>query len=240
MQDFQKRVSQKLEKLSNAEIQKFVSELSLRNEMFNAIFQSLPSGLIVVDENFHLIKINKAAERFLPFSVHPEEAKSSVPVWGMIGDDEIAKFLRDAYENNRTNLTNEYTVTTSGGSVRFLEIYLTPFIQSFSDDEKDSIGSIIRIADITDKKNQEILLHRMETLAGLTNIAASVAHEIKNPLGAISIHIQLIQKALKKKRDGDGMLPDKKFAENYLDIVNQEIDRRNKIVVDFLMRTWSW
>ena len=40
----------------------------------------------------------------------------------------------------------------------------------------------------------------METLAGLTNVAASVAHEIKNPLGAISIHIQLMQKAIKKKK----------------------------------------
>ncbi len=235
MQDFQKRVSQKLEKLSNAEIQKFVSELSVKNEMYNAIFQSLPAGLVVVDEKFQLIKINKAAERFLPFSVHPDEAKNNIPVWSIINDDEIASFLHDAYENKRTNITNEYTVTTSGGSVRFLEIYVTPFIQKCYNEEKESIGSIIRIVDITDKKNQEILLHRMETLAGLTNIAASVAHEIKNPLGAISIHIQLIQKALKKKRDGDGMLPDPKFAENYLDVVNQEIDRLNKIVVDFLM-----
>ena len=75
----------------------------------------------------------------------------------------------------------------------------------------------------------------METLAGLTNVAASVAHEIKNPLGAISIHIQLMQKALKKKRDGDGLLPPAKYAEDYLDVITQEIERLNKIVVDFLM-----
>ncbi|MBO7420010.1 MAG: two-component sensor histidine kinase, partial [Spirochaetaceae bacterium] len=48
------------------------------------------------------------------------------------------------------------------------------------------------------------------------------------------IHIQLIQKALKKARAGDGMLPDRKFVENYLDVVNEEIDRLNKIIVDFL------
>ena len=74
----------------------------------------------------------------------------------------------------------------------------------------------------------------MESLASLTNLAASVAHEIKNPLGAISIHIQLIQKALKKARNGDGKLPEPKFVENYLDVVNEEIDRLNKIIVDFL------
>ena len=92
----------------------------------------------------------------------------------------------------------------------------------------------MRIEDTTDKRNQEILLHRMEAMAGLTNIAASVAHEIKNPLGAISVHIQLIQKAVRKKRNSDGKLPEPKFLENYLDVVNQEIDRLNGIVVNFL------
>ncbi|MBR1721557.1 MAG: two-component sensor histidine kinase, partial [Treponema sp.] len=100
---------------------------------------------------------------------------------------------------------------------------------------KNLIGSIIRIDDVTEKRNQEILLHRMETLAGLTNVAASVAHEIKNPLGAISIHIQLMQKAIKKKREGDGLLPPRKFSEDYLEVITQEIERLNKIVVDFLM-----
>jgi len=74
----------------------------------------------------------------------------------------------------------------------------------------------------------------MENLASLTNLAASVAHEIKNPLGSISIHIQLIQKAVLKSRSTDQKLPDEKFIENYLQIVNEEIERLNKIIVDFL------
>jgi len=95
-------------------------------------------------------------------------------------------------------------------------------------------GTVITVSDNTEKRNQDVLLHRMESLASLTNLAASVAHEIKNPLGAISIHIQLIQKALKKAREDNGILPDKKFVEKYLDVVNEEIDNLNKIVVDFL------
>ena len=95
-------------------------------------------------------------------------------------------------------------------------------------------GSIIKIDDITEKRNQETLLHRMENLASLTNLAASVAHEIKNPLGSISIYIQLLQKAVNKARNSDEKLPDEKFLENYLEIINQEIDRLNNIIVDFL------
>lgn len=77
-------------------------------------------------------------------------------------------------------------------------------------------------------------MHRMESLKSLTNLAASVAHEIKNPLGAISIHIQLLQKSIKKCREGDGQLPDEKFMEKYLSVVNEEIENLNKIVMDFL------
>ena len=235
MTDFSRRVSQKIDKLSPNQIQQLVEDCYAQTEMFDAIFQSLPSGLIIVDENFCLTKINKADERYLPFKSNPEDSKSeNVPVWNLIDDEEIARFLKNAFDEAKTNLSNEYTVATSSGSVRFIDVYLTPLVknQNFN---KNLIGSIIRIDDVTEKRNQEVLLHRMETLAGLTNVAASVAHEIKNPLGAISIHIQLMQKAIKKKRDGDGQLPPAKYAEDYLDVVTQEIERLNKIVVDFLM-----
>ncbi|WP_407428727.1 two-component system sensor histidine kinase NtrB [Treponema sp.] len=235
MKEFSRRVSQKIDKLSPLQIQNLVEGCYEQTEMFDSIFQSLPSGLIIVDENFCLIKINKAAERYLPFKINPEDSKSeNLPVWNFIDDEEIAKFLQNAHENDKTNISEEYTVSTSGGAVRFIDVYLTPLVQNQNLD-KNLIGSIIRIDDVTEKRNQEVLLHRMETLAGLTNVAASVAHEIKNPLGAISIHIQLMQKAIKKKREGDGLLPPPKYAEDYLDVVTQEIERLNKIVVDFLM-----
>ena len=234
MKEFSRRVSQKLDKLTPLQIQQLIEDCYSQTEIFDSIFQSLPSGLIIVDENFCLIKINKAAERYLPFKSNPEESKEKSPVWKIIDDEEIAKFLQNAFEADKTNISNEYTVSTSGGSVRFIDLYVTPLVQN-QNQNKNLIGSIIRIDDVTEKRNQEVLLHRMETLAGLTNVAASVAHEIKNPLGAISIHIQLMQKALKKKREGDGLLPPTKYAEDYLDVITQEIERLNKIVVDFLM-----
>ncbi|MBR0100687.1 MAG: PAS domain S-box protein, partial [Treponema sp.] len=234
MKEFSRRVSQKLDKLTPLQIQQLVEDCYSQTEIFNSIFQSLPSGLIIVDENFCLMKINKAAERYLPFKSNPEEVKEKSPVWNLIDDEEISHFLQNAFEADKTNISNEFTVATSGGSVRFLDLYVTPLVQN-QNQNKNLIGSIIRIDDVTEKRNQEVLLHRMETLAGLTNVAASVAHEIKNPLGAISIHIQLMQKALKKKREGDGMLPPPKYAEDYLDVITQEIERLNKIVVDFLM-----
>lgn len=236
MQEFSKRVSEKLDKLSSAQIQSLIKDFCGKADFFNSIFQSLQSGLLIVDADFKLLNINKATERFLSLKASFEKSIDKEPVYNLIEDEEIALFLKDCHKNSKTNVSDEFTVKTSGSQTRFIDIYVTPLVQGETFAKEQSlIGSIIRIEDVTEKKKQEILLSRMEKLAGLTNIAASVAHEIKNPLGAISIHIQLIQKAVKKKRDFDGKLPEPKFLENYLDIITDEIDRLNHTVVNFLM-----
>lgn len=228
MQEFSKRVSQKLSKLSDVQIQKLLAALSAENASYEAVFESLSTGLIIVDTKWRLVRVNKAAMRYIPFKVSSDDEQQ--PVWATVADDDIARFLRGCGENGRTNCSEEYTLSTSGGSVRFVDVSVMPLVQ-----QKELAGSIVTVDDVTEKRNQEILLHRMETLAGLTNLAAGVAHEIKNPLGAISIHIQLMQKVVARARAGDGKLPQEKYMEDYLDVVNGEIDRLNKIVVDFLM-----
>jgi two-component system, sporulation sensor kinase E len=83
--------------------------------------------------------------------------------------------------------------------------------------------------DITEKRRKEAQLRRAESLASLTTLAAGVAHEIKNPLGSLSIHIQLIRKALQNQERVEIS-----FLERHLGVVDEEIERLNKIVVDFL------
>jgi signal transduction histidine kinase len=96
-------------------------------------------------------------------------------------------------------------------------------------------GSLIYIEDITEKRGREARLRRAENLASLTTLAAGVAHEIKNPLGSISIHIQLMQKALGANRELAGQAsPYLDQLDKYIAVVNEEIDRLNHIVVDFL------
>ena len=115
-----------------------------------------------------------------------------------------------------------------GGRVLLLAASATPLIA-----RKKIAGTLIHLEDITEKRKREAQFRRAESLASLTTLAAGVAHEIKNPLGSISIHIQLLQRAI--KREGaceDEQFPD--LLDRHLGVVTEEIERLNKIVVDFL------
>jgi signal transduction histidine kinase len=240
MKGFVKRVSQKISKLSDDQVEQLIDAINEENDTLDSILESLSDGLVIVDEEWHLLQTNKAAERYLPFKTRPVEQRSeNVPVWTLIDDSLISAFLQDCATNQKVNVSDEFSLAAPEDKVRFITVTVLPLVQKQKKENSDAyethvVGSIITIDDITEKRTQEVLLHRMESLASLTNLAASVAHEIKNPLGAISIHIQLLQKAVKKAREGDGMLPDEKFMENYLAVINEEIDNLNKIVIDFL------
>ncbi|MBP5588504.1 MAG: PAS domain S-box protein [Treponema sp.] len=230
MSNFNTRISEKISKLSDSQIQGLFEAMSADNQMLNSIIQSLTSGILIVNNDWVPVHLNKAVDRFVLFSTDPMDANAEkISLSEIVKDEDIAAFFKDCKDLNKTNVSQEFTISNNGGSVRFITITVTPFLSN-----EELAGNIIIFRDITEKRNQEILLHRMESLASLTNLAASVAHEIKNPLGAISIHIQLLQKAIAKARGKDNQIPDKKFVENYLDIVNEEIDNLNKIVVDFL------
>ena len=231
MRGYVKRVKQKAEKLSKEQILSLLEDIVDENESLYSVLESLSTGLLIINDDFQLLRYNQIAESWLPFSEHLDDILGSEkPIWEYIEDEDIADFLCKSLEKNITNSSEDFSTVTSGGSVRFLTVTIAPLIN-----DGELSGKMILVRDITEKKNQDILLHRMENLANLTNLAAGMAHEIKNPLGAISIHIQLIQKALVKARENADKLPARKFVEDHIDVVNEEIDHLNKLVMDFLL-----
>lgn len=231
MNNYVKSINQKKDKLSREQILSLLDDVTEENEILNSIINSLSTGVLVVENNFKLLRHNTAAKGCLPYKNHLDEIeKTKRPLWEFIEEEEIAVYFKKCKEKSITNGQEEFSYKTQGGLVRFVSITIMPLVHVM-----EISGSIILVRDITDKKNQDVLLHRMENLANLTNLAAGMAHEIKNPLGAISIHIQLLQKAINKARDNENILPPAKFVENHIDIVNEEIDHLNKLVMDFLM-----
>ena len=230
MRGYVKRVTQKIDKFSKEQLASLLGEMAREIENYDSIMESLSAGIVIIDKDYKIIQNNKIAERRLNFTQHLDETlPGTVLLWEIIEDQDIAAFIKNCADKGTTNSSEDFSVVSENGSVRFLNIQINPLVKKC-----DMCGRVVLIRDVTDKKNQDVLVHRMENMANLTNLAAGMAHDIKNPLGAISIHIQLVQKALEKARANNDTLPAKKFVEDHIDVVNEEIEHLNRLVMDFL------
>ncbi len=264
MRTFIERALKKLPKMTAEQVTALLLSIAAENERLESVIDSLAAGLLVCDADHNLILFNKSAERFLPISLYEQGER---PLWSVISDERIADFVRYSLERGDRVVEKEFDVEVKSVQ-RLLALSVLPLVK-----DRKVTGSLIQVEDITEKRGKEARLRRAENLASLTTLAAGVAHEIKNPLGSISIHIQLIQKALEASRaaclDSDSIflknppvgLEKKNKAvdqaksarleedertvgenaslpfdriEKFLGIVNEEIDRLNRIVVDFL------
>lgn len=217
MRKFLERAMEKVSRMNDESIRGLLRVLADENDRLDAVLDSMMDGIVVCDEDHVPILINKAAERFLPLS---QVELFDAPLWESLRDEELAGFMEAALQGEETIMDREFAFDMQTGT-RILSISITPLVR-----ERRIRGTLIHIEETTDKRRRDARLRRAESLASLTTLAAGVAHEIKNPLGSISIHVQLMRKALKGKAEAPLV--------RYLDIVTEEIDRLNKIVVDFL------
>ncbi len=220
MKNFFKRALKKFDKLSIDQIRDLIEEMSSENELLQIVLNSMTDGIMVSDIRNKLVFYNKQSERLLPFlSSDPYD----VIIWDIIDDKEIAAFIEKTLLNAEKVSEEEFTIKYRGVT-RTLWLDVMPVVRDGSIQ-----GSLFHVSDITERKKRDGRLRRAENLASLTTLAAGVAHEIKNPLGSISIHIQLMQKSLNRDK-----LINEETAGKYLEILNEEVERLNNIIVDFL------
>ncbi|MDR1506421.1 MAG: PAS domain S-box protein [Treponema sp.] len=239
MRQFTTRAVQKLTKLPPEQIADLFTSMAGEIGRLESVLDSLNEGILVCDSDHNLILANKFAERF--FTMSSFEPGTS-PVWEVIRDEKISAFLEKTIRSGDRITDREFDVD-SKGIQRLLAVSVSPLVKNYH-----VTGSLIQAGDITEKRSREARMRRMENLASLTTLAAGVAHEIKNPLGSISIHMQLLQKAMRKNEDMyyrahpeeknmDGDIGPKgylKLFDKYTNVINEEIERLNHIVVDFL------
>jgi two-component system, sporulation sensor kinase E len=219
MRRFLQRALEKIEKMDRSQIRKLVSDIAGENELLEMVMESMSDGVLVTDREDRILLVNKSAERMLPFSTDELVERSLEEV---IGDEEIREFLSENLRGLDRVLDREFTL--GYGYSRVLSLSIMPLVR-----QGWITGNVIHIEDITEKRAKEARLRRAESLAALTTLTAGVAHEIKNPLGSIGIHLEL----MKKEMSGKQQIETRKVMENLL-IIKEEVERLNRIVMDFL------
>ena len=217
MVNFYRRALKKLDKLNTEQrIELLVSAVG-EISILQTVLDSIHAGILVCDEKNNLVMVNKGAQRLLPMNY-----TEGMQLWTAIKDEQTVEILKSILLNSDKAIDREIDIEYQGID-KLLSINVAPLVQ-----DKRIIGSLIFVEDITEKRRGEARLRRAENLASLTTLAAGVAHEIKNPLGSISIHLQLLRKTLAKMNHSD------KTTDKYFDVLKEEVDRLNGIIVEFL------
>ena len=222
MRNFIRRAVDRISKLDQDQVLNLINILTDENELLEIVLDSMTDGVIVSDKEENLLFINKSAKRLLRTQYLNENVENSL--WDAVPDRKLREILLESINSNDDKTVNNFIDNYDNDS-KILEFTTSPLVK-----EKCIYGNIIMIKDITERKIRETKLRRAESLASLTTLAAGVAHEIKNPLGSISIYLQLIEKLISKKEKDP---VSEKIIAN-ISVINEEVERLNKIVVDFL------
>jgi len=170
-----RKLTEELE-VKNLELEQSLREKQEAQEYLRTILEKLPCGVFVLEESGEMTLCNPMAEEVL------REARGEA---GRLRSDELRNLFAASAEGRREE--TEITLA-AGGEKKVLATSGTPL----EDDHGRSLGTLHIIRDITEVKALEEKNQRGERLAAMGEMAAELAHEIRNPLGSIDIFASLL------------------------------------------------
>jgi len=191
------------------------ASLSRMKVFSDGLVENMPMGLIALNIDGTVISFNQAAEAIMGQSFHD--------VIGKRADDILSPACATLFRNLRTEkkiIEEEIDCPLKNGKVIPLEVIAT----SLEEESGDQFGYVMLIRDITEVKHLKEEIAISQRLASLGNLAAGVAHEIRNPLSSIKGFATFFKERYRENPE------DKKTA----DIMIQEVDRLNRAITQLL------
>jgi len=216
-QDVAARVSTKIEKIG--ERMRNVEEVySALRENLDQILGNLQDGILLFTEDQRAVLVSEAARRFLQvdhsnlLGLHAREIFGSSTVLG--------RTLREAIDTGALMVKEEIR-TENGRRIQASVDFI------YDEETHQGLGALVTLHDLEMAEEIESELEVSRRLAAIGRLTSGVGHEVKNPINAIVVHLELLKS---KIGETDGQ------AARHLEVIDAEIRRLDRVVqtlVDF-------
>jgi len=185
------------------------------------ILDSLQEGVVAFDADLRAVMANPFASRLLGWPVGWALGRPAAELFD--GDPDIVTALRDSTTGRGTGPQTDVVRRRPDGTLQHLSFCPVAFPL------EGGPGVVLVVRDVSASKRMEWEISQAEKMSALGRLAASVAHEVRNPLGAIDIQLQLLEEDLSGLPAGD-----RDHVYGRLRTAQAEMKRLDRIVGNFL------
>lgn len=203
---------------SGYQLEETVRTLESLRALHERIVESIRSGLVTTDLDGNIYTFNAAATEITGYHLDQVQGRPLVEIFGDI-QEQIDLSLHAAGEGEQLPRFESDLQTPDGFAVR-----IGFSVSLLMSDKNEATGLIITFQDLTEIRSMEESIRRKDRLAAVGRVAAGLAHEIRNPLGAMRGAIQVLESST---------APGSMQA-SLMDIILKESDRLNSIITNFL------